>query len=93
MKKFYSIAIDGPETKRKSSVAKILANRFNLIYIDTGAMYRAFTYAVLKNNLDPQNEEESCKLIGKVDIELLENGKVLEILMYQVTFHILQVIN
>lgn len=77
MKKFYSIAIDGPAAAGKSSVAKILANRFNLIYIDTGAMYRAFTYAVLKNNLDPQNEEESCKLIGKVDIELLENGKVL----------------
>ncbi len=76
MKKFYSIAIDGPAAAGKSSVAKILANRFNLIYIDTGAMYRAFTYAVLKNNLDPQNEEESCKLIGKVDIELLENGKV-----------------
>ena len=77
MKKFYSIAIDGPAAAGKSSVAKILANKFNLIYIDTGAMYRAFTYAVLKNNLDPQNEEESCKLIGKVDIELLENGKVL----------------
>lgn len=77
MKKFYSIAIDGPAAAGKSSVAKILANRFNLIYIDTGAMYRAFTYAVLKNNLDPQNEEESCKLIGKIDIELLENGKVL----------------
>lgn len=77
MKKFYSIAIDGPAAAGKSSVAKILANRFNLIYIDTGAMYRAFTYAVLKNNLNPQNEEESCKLISKVDIELLENGKVL----------------
>ena len=77
MKKHYSIAIDGPAAAGKSSVAKILAKKFNLIYIDTGAMYRAFTYAVIKEKLNPKDEHESCTLIGKVDIILNKNGTVL----------------
>ena len=77
MKKHYSIAIDGPAAAGKSSVAKILAKKFNLIYIDTGAMYRAFTYAVIKEKLNPKDENESCTLIGKVDIILNKNGTVL----------------
>lgn len=77
MSKFISIAIDGPAAAGKSSVAKILASKFNLIYIDTGAMYRAFTYAVIKAGLNPENEEESCSLIGKVVIELKPNHVVL----------------
>lgn len=77
MNKFISIAVDGPAAAGKSSVAKILARKYNLIYIDTGAMYRAFTYAVIKAGLDPKNEAESCTLIGKVKIELNENNVVL----------------
>lgn len=70
MKKFLTIAIDGPAAAGKSSVAKEVAKRLNFIYIDTGAMYRAFTYAVLKAGLNPENEEEACSLVGKVDISL-----------------------
>ena len=40
-------------------------------------MYRAFTYYVLKNGIDPQNEEASCAVIDKVDIKLLPNDHVL----------------
>lgn len=76
MNKFVSIAIDGPAAAGKSSVAKIIAKKFNLIYIDTGAMYRAFTYAVIKNNIDPKDEAASCSLIGKVEIELGANNQV-----------------
>lgn len=77
MDKHYSIAIDGPAAAGKSSVAKILAKRFNLIYIDTGAMYRAFTYAVINENLNPKSENESCTLVGKVDIVLNKDGTVM----------------
>lgn len=77
MKKCVSIAIDGPAAAGKSSVAKILASKYNLVYIDTGAMYRAFTYAVIKAGLDPKNEAASCTLIGKVRIELKPNHIVL----------------
>ena len=73
---FISIAIDGPAAAGKSTVAKIVAKRLGYVYIDTGAMYRAFTYAVIKAGLDPKNEEASCSLIGKVDIELTEDGRV-----------------
>lgn len=73
---FISIAIDGPAAAGKSTVAKIVAKRLGYVYIDTGAMYRAFTYAVIKAGLDPKDEGASCSLIGKVDIELTEDGRV-----------------
>ncbi len=77
MSKFVSIAIDGPAAAGKSTVAKIVANKLGYVYIDTGAMYRAFTYAVLKAGFDPKNEEQSCSLVGKVAIELTEDGRVI----------------
>ena len=77
MKKIVSIAIDGPAAAGKSSVAKILASKFKLVYIDTGAMYRAFTYAVIKAGINPKDEAASCTLIGKVKIDLKPNHVVL----------------
>lgn len=77
MDKTISIAIDGPAAAGKSTVAKIVAKKLGFIYIDTGAMYRAFTHAVIKARLDPKNEQESCSIINQVKIDLLENGKVI----------------
>jgi len=77
MKKVISIAIDGPAAAGKSTIAKKVAKILDITYIDTGAMYRAFTYAVIKAGLNPEDEKASCSLIGKVDIELKENGIVL----------------
>lgn len=77
MSSFISIAIDGPAAAGKSTVAKIVAKKLGYVYIDTGAMYRAFTYAVIKAGLDPKSEEQSCTLVGKVKIELTEDGRVL----------------
>ena len=68
MVKHYSIAIDGPSASGKSTVAKLIAKKLNFLYIDTGAMYRAFTLAVIENGLDPKSEEESDSLIGKIQI-------------------------
>ncbi|MGB5822529.1 MAG: (d)CMP kinase [Proteocatella sp.] len=50
------IAIDGPAGAGKSTVAKKLAKALKYVYIDTGAMYRAITYKILKNNIDLNNE-------------------------------------
>lgn len=75
MKK-YSIAIDGPSASGKSTIAKILATRLGFTYIDTGAMYRAYTLAVLNNGLDPKNEEECDSLIGKIAIDFDENNHI-----------------
>ncbi|MGX7201860.1 cytidylate kinase [Enterococcus plantarum] len=51
-----SIAIDGPASSGKSTVAKILAKKLHYIYCDTGAMYRALTYLAIQKNVDFENE-------------------------------------
>lgn len=70
-----SIAIDGPSGSGKSTIAKIIASKLNITYIDTGAMYRAFTLGVLQNNLDPKNEEACNSLIGKLEIGFDDENK------------------
>lgn len=52
-----SIAIDGPASSGKSTVAKILAKKLEYIYCDTGAMYRAVTYLAIQHQVDPENEQ------------------------------------
>lgn len=76
MVKNHAIAIDGPSASGKSTVAKIIAKRLNYIYVDTGAMYRAFTYAVIKAGLDPKDEIASNSLIGKIDIYFNDENHV-----------------
>lgn len=76
MKKKFSIAIDGPSASGKSTIAKILADRFNFLYVDTGAMYRAYTYACLIRDIDPKDEEKSCAIINDVDINFNEEDLI-----------------
>ena len=55
--KTIQIAIDGPASSGKSTVAKIIAKDFGYTYLDTGAMYRAATYMALKNQLGVEQVE------------------------------------
>lgn len=71
------IAIDGPAAAGKSTIAKKVAAHFQFVYIDTGAMYRAFTWYVLYKGLDPQNEQLSSSLISEVNIKLTSDNKVI----------------
>ncbi len=48
---YYSIAIDGPAGAGKSTIAKKVAERLDIEYIDTGAMYRALTLKILKKTI------------------------------------------
>jgi len=57
-----TIAIDGPAASGKSSVGKIIADKMNYRFLDTGAMYRAVTYAVIQKGIDVDNEQ----LVGDV---------------------------
>ena len=79
--KYHSIAIDGPAGAGKSTVAKNLADKLNYIYIDTGAMYRAYTYKVLNHNLDPQNEIEVVSLLSSTEIDFINNHIYLDGIM------------
>lgn len=74
MKKFV-VAIDGPSGTGKSTTAKILADKLNVLYIDSGAMYRAVTYLVLKNNINPTDYKKIIELTKKAVIKL-EGEKV-----------------
>jgi cytidylate kinase len=68
------IAIDGPAGSGKSTVAKKLAERLQLRYLDTGAMYRAVTFAALRRNIDPGDAEPVASLARKVDLEVTLDG-------------------
>lgn len=58
------IAIDGPASSGKSTVAKIIAKNLGYTYLDTGAMYRSATYLALQNNLTEDNVEEILKALA-----------------------------
>lgn len=64
----FRIAIDGPASSGKSTIAKILADDYQLVYVDTGAMYRTLAYLALKNNTPVDNEAALMKLLNNVDI-------------------------
>ncbi len=57
------IAIDGPASSGKSTVAKIIAKKLGYVYLDTGAMYRSATYLALQNDTDLRDERAIVKLL------------------------------
>jgi cytidylate kinase len=74
-KKLLVVAIDGPAGAGKSTVARRIADELGYLYIDTGAMYRAATWLVMRENVNTQDLEAIVKLISKANIELrLEQG-------------------
>ncbi|WP_367341696.1 (d)CMP kinase [Limosilactobacillus sp.] len=62
------VAIDGPASSGKSTVAKLLAKRFNYVYCDTGAMYRSVTLAALRHKIDLQDNEAVIALAQSITI-------------------------
>ena len=68
------IAVDGPAGAGKSTIAKVIADKLNINYIDTGAMYRAITYKCLQNNIDINNEDEVIKIAKNCEIDFKDNN-------------------
>lgn len=66
--KDFSIAIDGPGSAGKSTIAKMVANKLNFIYLDTGAMYRSLTYLALKENCSLEDEAALVALLERSEI-------------------------
>lgn len=62
------IAIDGPASSGKSTVAKHIANILGIIYIDTGAMYRAVTYEILRHNIEVQELNSIMEVLQSMNI-------------------------
>jgi cytidylate kinase len=70
MKKNLIIAIDGPSGAGKSTLGRMLASALNLLYIDTGSMYRAVALAVMESSISAADDVAVGSLAGRVDIDL-----------------------
>jgi len=64
------VAIDGPAGSGKSTVARAVAKRLGVAYLDTGAMYRSVSFAALEHGVDPADGEGLAKLAHGLDIQL-----------------------
>lgn len=86
MKKI-NIAIDGPASSGKSTVAKILAKDFGFIYTDTGAMYRSITYLAIQHQVDFSDEKKLVELIEQFPITFkqTEQGQLIFVATEDVT--------
>jgi cytidylate kinase len=72
------IAIDGPAGAGKSTVSKAVAARLDLPYLDTGAMYRAVTLAVLRRQIDPDDEAAVAAVARDMALHIDDHGVVVD---------------
>lgn len=71
----YNIAIDGPAGAGKSTIARAVAKKMNLIYVDTGAMYRAIALFLIRQKTDLQNQDKIIEQCKSADVTIrYENG-------------------
>ena len=70
----FIVAVDGPAGSGKSTISKVVANKFNLTYLDTGAMYRMIAFKSLKDKIDLNNISEVVELLNKVELDM-KDGK------------------
>ena len=71
------ICIDGPAASGKSTVARLVAKDLHFVYVDTGAMYRAFTFLTLEAGHDPKSRPRMKQLLKQVDFHAeIRDGEV-----------------
>jgi len=80
-RKFKVIAIDGPAGSGKSTTAKLVAKKLGFLYLDTGAMYRALTYKVLRKKRDPGSSSDVVSLLKKTNLSVLSKRGTCRILL------------
>ena len=68
------IAVDGPAGSGKSTTARQLAQKLGYLYLDTGAMYRAFTLKILRKKIDHESPGALAKLAAQTEIKLIPNA-------------------
>ena len=70
MEKHYSVAIDGPSGAGKSSIAKAVARELNILYVDTGAIYRTIGLEIFRRGLDPKSKADVLPVLPELDIRM-----------------------
>ena len=73
-----SVAIDGPAGAGKSTIAKLVGKKFDLMYINTGAMYRAVALLAKRNNIDTTNVEKLISMIDDMDMRFENDDLILD---------------
>ena len=73
-----SVAIDGPAGAGKSTIAKLVGKKYNLMYINTGAMYRAVALKAIENNLSPEKVDDICELISIMEMHFENDDLILD---------------
>lgn len=76
MSEHFIIAIDGPSGTGKSTTAKIVAKHLGITYLDTGAMYRAITFAALESNVAPTDNAGLLNLLKNTEINFGKDNKM-----------------
>ncbi len=71
---YHAIAIDGPAASGKSTLARTLAERLGLVMVNSGAMYRAVTWKILREKIDPKDSAAVVKALGKMEITCGHDG-------------------
>ena len=66
----YNVALDGPAGSGKSTIAKVLAKDYNILYLDTGAMYRACGLKALRLGIDPKDREAVEKMLPNLNVKV-----------------------
>lgn len=72
----FIVAVDGPAGSGKGTITSIVGEQLNLISFDTGAMYRAISYYMVKNNIDIDDIEKIKKMLNTINIELEFENRV-----------------
>jgi cytidylate kinase len=75
------ITIDGPSGAGKSTLGRLLARELNLLYIDTGAMYRAAALAVIESGVSTTDSEAVTKVVTQADINLEGDPDSLQVML------------
>lgn len=78
MEDMIRIAVDGPSGAGKSTIAKAVAKRLGIDYIDTGAMYRAIGYKMLKRNVSVRDLEGIQRLLDTTEIDFCSGDIILD---------------
>lgn len=78
MKKIFRVAVDGPSGAGKSTIAKAVADKLGIDYIDTGAMYRSVGYKMVCEGISVEDEECLRKMLDETDIDFYENNIILD---------------